>query len=641
MLFPAGKTTFVLGRNGSGKSTLTSLLIGFYDYTGDISIRDKDIKEVDTTYLRKNITYVPQQSKLFDEDLLGNITIGQTESGTETSTDLRNCIRFAALDDVVATLSERSRTYIGHEGKLLSGGQKQRIALARARLRDAPVLILDEPTSALDRETADAVMGNIRRWRRDRTTIIVTHDLSHINPDDYVYVVASGTVSQEGYRSTLENVSDLADHLDHSGNFAWANNEKSFQAVFPFHNHDPFDSLMKKGIAKTVHVEEDPETTDSDIDQSLEDESSSEMQNLVFQAEESATESPLEPKLARLRGSKRPFIEYIPLRTSRTSNPRHNKHARISLRDIFASILHHVDRAQRLQITASFFCAAVHAAIIPLFSYCFSQLVGTYFDTAKSDEPPALLWSLAILALAVVDGIISHCMRLLLDQCSQSWVDNLRIIGFRRILDQPCAWFDGKGHSPQKLSYHLDQDAEDTKGLLSHFASAVLMATLMMTLALVYSLLVCWKITLASLAAIPLLLIVTSLCSVINTRWEKRSMAAVQAVNAVVDETFRDVKCTKAWSLEHHFCSKHYKVTEDAYQVGIRQAAWSGLVFGIPDAAVTLVIGESSNTYVQWKAEANPTASIPLLVWILSCRIRRLLSPIDTSGVLSNDLQPE
>ncbi|KAI9641033.1 ATP-dependent permease [Ciborinia camelliae] len=141
------------------------------------------------------------QSVVFNETVRKNIEFGKEGSANEA--DIMNACSAASLEQVIADLPDGLDTVIGSKERQLSGGQKQRVALARARLRDAPILILDEGTSALDLTNRLKVMDNIREWRKGKTTIIVTQDISQILDDDYVYVMEHSRVVQEGYRRKL------------------------------------------------------------------------------------------------------------------------------------------------------------------------------------------------------------------------------------------------------------------------------------------------------------------------------------------------------------------------------------------------------------------------------------------------------
>lgn len=204
--FPAGETTFVIGKSGSGKSTLGNLLMQFYaPRSGDISIDGNSLSTLDINWLRNNITLVQQQSVLFNETIFKNIAFGRKDHGRVRKKEVEKSIEMALLQHTIADMPDGLDTLVGNGGNSMSGGQRQRVAIARARLRDTPILILDEATSALDPMTRSLVMDAIREWRTGKTTIIITHDISRILKDDYVYVLSRGVIVQEGYRYALES----------------------------------------------------------------------------------------------------------------------------------------------------------------------------------------------------------------------------------------------------------------------------------------------------------------------------------------------------------------------------------------------------------------------------------------------------
>ncbi|KAH6620358.1 P-loop containing nucleoside triphosphate hydrolase protein [Boeremia exigua] len=204
LFFPAGETTFVVGKSGSGKSTLGQLLVRFYQpHSGQVLLDHVPINKLDVQWLRQNVTLVEQHSVLFNDNIHNNILLGD-RSGSITMDDIKNAVSFAMLDPVVEALPAGLETDLGAKGSSLSGGQKQRMALARARIRDSPVLILDESTSALDYVTRAMILDAIRKWRDGKTTIVITHDISQIQPDDFLYLLDKAHVLQEGYRKDLE-----------------------------------------------------------------------------------------------------------------------------------------------------------------------------------------------------------------------------------------------------------------------------------------------------------------------------------------------------------------------------------------------------------------------------------------------------
>ncbi|MCJ1438272.1 hypothetical protein MMC27_007660 [Xylographa pallens] len=209
--FPAGETTFVIGKSGSGKSTLGNLLLQFYPpASGEITIDGEPIQILDTNWLRNNITLVQQSSVLFNETIFTNIAFGRRDYETVRREEVKRCMEAASLKDTIHDLPNGLDTLVGTGGSAMSGGQKQRVAIARARLRDTPILILDEATSALDHISRTKVMEAVREWRKGKTTIIITHDISQIQDEDYAYILDKGCIVQEGYRHALEKLPDSA-----------------------------------------------------------------------------------------------------------------------------------------------------------------------------------------------------------------------------------------------------------------------------------------------------------------------------------------------------------------------------------------------------------------------------------------------
>ena len=169
--------------------------------SGEILVDGNPIQSLDTNWLRQNVTLVQQDNVLFNETILQNIAFGRRDNVTRE--DIQNATRTGCLQDMLKELPNGIDTVVGSNGRELSGGQKQRIAIARARLRDSQILILDEATSALDHKGRVEVMRAIREWRQGKMTIIITHDLSQIQDEDYVYVLEHSRVVQEGYRRRL------------------------------------------------------------------------------------------------------------------------------------------------------------------------------------------------------------------------------------------------------------------------------------------------------------------------------------------------------------------------------------------------------------------------------------------------------
>jgi ATP-binding cassette, subfamily B (MDR/TAP), member 1 len=211
IFFAAGETTFVVGRSGSGKSTIGQILAKFYNVNeGSVTLDGLSIQELDLFWLRQSILLVEQQSILFDGTIQENIAMSRYDllknlSKKEIATVIE-ASSFANIRQDIEAMPQKFETRVGSKGACLSGGQRQRIAIARAWLRNPPILILDESISGLDYVNRRAVIDAIRSWRKGKTTIIITHDILQILPDDFVYVMKDGYVVEEGYRKALESI---------------------------------------------------------------------------------------------------------------------------------------------------------------------------------------------------------------------------------------------------------------------------------------------------------------------------------------------------------------------------------------------------------------------------------------------------
>ncbi len=197
----AGETYAFVGGSGGGKTTLANLLPRFYEiYNGSILVDGNDIKDVTVDSLRDNIAVVFQDNFLFAGTIRDNILLGRVDVSQE---EIENAIENACLKDFIASLSDGLDTEIGERGVLVSGGQRQRIAIARAFIKNAPVVILDEATSSLDNKSEKVVQQAINNLMKDRTVLIIAHRLSTVKNADKIVVVNEGEIKEMGTHEEL------------------------------------------------------------------------------------------------------------------------------------------------------------------------------------------------------------------------------------------------------------------------------------------------------------------------------------------------------------------------------------------------------------------------------------------------------
>ena len=675
----------MVGSSGSGKSTLGNLLLNFYQpSSGNLLIDGQSIQILDLEWLRSNICFVQQESVLFNETMLRNIAFGRRPHTLVTEHEAKMASQTAMLLQTINDLPEGLQTMIGKGGNSLSGGQKQRVAIARARLHDAPILVLDEATSALDQVSRSLVMEAIRKWRRGKTTIVITHDISEIKEKDYVYVLDGGMVVQEGYRQQLLE--------DEKGAFA------SFASANPDDDKDSFsdevaippsrDSMTLPGRRKSIA---DSSITDSSEDDwlrtdchrsplhrvshffglndkaagnghvnnrrvsrgigmgsiyanTLRVEDTWGLENIpsfsrpfVTPISKPLPTLPSKREVGRSYHSNRGIlddesidIEVLDMRGKSTLKSRShtaglrqksyssdpvdqnpnivtyltrkrilhqgqkeadlpNNHKREdTLSHILGTVWSNLLVGDRLTLILGFVNAFISAAATPAFSYVLARLLGI-FSLTSGQTGAAETWALAILAISVADGISSYYMHYFLEYCGQTWVDSLRVEALKRILAQPNSWFDKPKNSPGRLNECLDRNAEEMRNIVGRFAGYVFLAGSMMSIAIIWAFLVCWKLTLVGLASGPCMYAFTRAFEAVSGRWEKKLNEMSDAIGDVFVETFSNIKVVRALTLESYFKQKHTQATAKAYRVGMHRAAYTSIFFGMSDSTNSFV----------------------------------------------------
>jgi subfamily B ATP-binding cassette protein MsbA len=197
----AGQTLAIVGRSGAGKTTLVNLIPRFYDVTGgDILIDGHNVRDVTLQSLRGQIGMVTQETVLFDDTVASNIAFGRPAA---SRAEIESAARAAHAHEFIVTLDRGYDTLIGERGQRLSGGQRQRLAIARALLRDSPILILDEATSSLDAESELLVQEALATLMLNRTSFVIAHRLSTVRRADAIVVLERGVVVETGTHDEL------------------------------------------------------------------------------------------------------------------------------------------------------------------------------------------------------------------------------------------------------------------------------------------------------------------------------------------------------------------------------------------------------------------------------------------------------
>lgn len=661
--FAAGDTTFVVGKSGSGKSTLGNLLLRFYTpKSGEVIVDTHSVQTLHLDWLRNNITLVQQQSVLFNETVFKNISFGRKDHSTVRKEEVKKAIKTALLQHTIMELPQGLDTVVGVGGNALSGGQKQRVAIARSRLRDTPILILDEATSALDHVNRGLVIEAIREWRKGKTTIIVTHDMSQVQDDDYAYVLEDGVVTQEGFRRTLEKtelgpfkekrdtvvaipkaarrhrdaplyrphyppssqsrvVSPFTTLLEDSTDFqsspkrkrapsffrtpsAVARNRRVSQygfasplspSAFKLVPGASYFSTLMTSAQKELPALPTLDLVDPVGAQSLKDigmtsvgAKAADNQPTTLHQEYSP---PARVHLQELRPSLTvSTVSAVMEQERRRQSNKAGKEHVAPLKKILLTIWPTLTWKDRMILLIGFLSAAIHAAATPTFSYVFAKLLSTFYLTDPSQRSrQAQDWSLSVLAVAFVDSVASYLMHYLLERCGQAWIDSLRVEALKRILDQPRSWFEKDNNSLTHLTECLDRNAEEMRNLLGRFAGFAFVAVIMASMAVIWSLVISWRLTLVGLASGPFIYASTRVYETISGRWENRSDEAASNANAIFAETFGNIRTVRALTLENYFHRKYSRAVKQALYTGLKRSAYSGFFFGLSDSGIVFV----------------------------------------------------
>ena len=203
----AGEVVALVGPSGAGKSTFANLVPRFYDTDeGAVLIDGIDVRKILKSDLRAQIALVSQEAILFSDTIANNIGIGRPEATIE---DIKKATRMANANDFIESLDNGYETEVGERGSRLSGGQRQRISIARAFLKDAPIIILDEPTSALDAESEHQIQNALEKLSKGRTVLIIAHRFSTIQHADRILVFDAGQIVAQGTHKELYPSNEL------------------------------------------------------------------------------------------------------------------------------------------------------------------------------------------------------------------------------------------------------------------------------------------------------------------------------------------------------------------------------------------------------------------------------------------------
>ncbi|KAK0725226.1 P-loop containing nucleoside triphosphate hydrolase protein [Lasiosphaeris hirsuta] len=615
--FPAGQLTFVIGKSGSGKSTLANLLLRFYEpLTGRITVDNNLITRLDLQWLRSNITLIQQSSILFNDTFLRNVAFGARDPDKVTLAEVQEACNMALLQSTIAGMPDGLHTEIGPNGYALSGGQRQRLALARAKLRDPPVLILDEITSGLDPASRALIMEAIRMWRKGKTTIIITHEVGHIGDDEYVYAMENGHVVQSGFRKKLSEVAGLFASLLASADEVTSSrhssaNQSDYDSDSDAQDEDEpvvgearyerflrgllVDRRKPDGLFNRIPLPGERIHTAGYLGGSP----GGSRRNSDAGSINVVTRMGLDIQNNRISNARRPRMRNNPVAESnaslrslelffleRLAKSKDRKAGLAqgprlpSMTAILRTVWPTLDSMGKIQLALGLLMCLVMAGSNPVFSFIFTQLLGTFWLPEGRQEAGSK-WASYLTIVAVVDAASIFLAYLFMERAAQKWVNALRAEAIKRILSQPKSWFDKPNHSPSRIAQCLDRNAEEMRKLLGMFVPILLTVTCMILSSLIWALVIRWDLTLVTLAGAPVAIGTARANSLVSDKWESICDQAAEAAGTVFSETFSNIRVVRALTLEGYFTNKHTQSAAAAYRVGVKRSVFVGVFYGL------------------------------------------------------------
>lgn len=541
--FPSNKLSFVVGSSGSGKSTLGSLVSGLYEpLAGEILFNGASIRTKPQSWLANNVTYLLQTPTLFDALILENIAmaIPGFETVTEAERQTVNRVLDAAvLRDLVNSLPHREDTKISFDGRSLSGGQQQRVALARALIRDTPILILDEAFSALDGPTKALAMENTRKWRENKTTVVITHDLDTINDLDMVYVMMNGKVVQGGLKRDLS--------LDFNSPFQRLLHESKEQStedlldtIFDYYESQNEYSMQRFSLV--LLAENNMSLLDLDIG-SYNTHRSRRKLALCPDLEAQLPDETLEMLLiAQVVGFVRQTCSSLPI--------------------------------LGLGIAAS----AAGGALTPLFSFFIAKVIAGLVPHGSIGTPSYnLRWSLVVVGVIIIDGGLTFAREALLGHVAETWIRKLRVAVFAKLAAQDALWHDKYQNRYAELSALLMNDSRDLRTFVQTFFLMACSVVVILAMGIIWAIVVGWKIALVGLGLGVMFAIITIFYSALLLVREKNYKSRVAEVENLEYEAVCGVRTLKSLNLSLVFSRRFDLTLKKVEYEGTLRALSTGL----------------------------------------------------------------
>ncbi|KAJ3558170.1 hypothetical protein NM688_g1086 [Phlebia brevispora] len=687
IFMPAKETTFIVGASGSGKSTVAQLLLRMYDLReGMVKLDEQDLAYLDENWAREHIALVSQTCILFDMTVHENVAMGLASPESRrrpedvTREEVERVCRAALMHEFINDLPDGYDTKLGNGGANLSGGQKQRLAIARALLRDPTILILDEATSALDATSRILVFEAIKAWRRNKTNIVITHDLSQIASNDFLYVLKSGDLVEQGYRSELEQheQSEFARMLRVQGSSA------GFQERTDADLENKGPEVQVDAILEQEDIAHERELEAVGIRmKNLSRQSVYRpltTSNWMFDAVAELTKpsagagpvpvpsrnthlqfTPTSPKsftFSKVSYNTRTFddddddeerraLDRRVLRPSRSNasiDSTHEKRVRrkwdekalSGLQEVVVEVPPAVPEKDHVPPQPSLFRLLVIiwptipvkplfvlGLLISLISGAITPVFSYILSRLQYEVSIGAIHMSAVnvfggasLAICATDGLFMGLKYFIMEYVAMDWVNSLRKSCYDLILKQDKKWFDKSENSASRLVQILIKDGDDARSLIATVTSQALVVVAMLGVGLIWALVEGWQLTLVGFAIAPVFAITMIVQTSLVSKCEYRNKRAREEVAKNYYDAISNVRGIRAMGFEFVFQERFEKTVDQAHKTGLRGAFVEGCTHGVASALIYLA--EAVLFYVAAVLVAHGTYSYLRVVQVLN-----------------------
>ncbi|CAG8501578.1 8174_t:CDS:2 [Ambispora leptoticha] len=635
---PAGQTTVILGQSGSGKSTIAQLIQKLYEVKdGVVKLDNREIRILNTQWLRQQIGVVSQEPVLFDGTIFQNVAYGKPDFMRVTLEQVIEACKLACIHDDIEKLADGYYTKLGDKGQSLSGGQRQRIAIARALIKDPAILILDEASSALDLISDHEVQKALDNCRRGRTTLVITHHLSHIKETDLLYIMDKGVLVERGLKKDL--IKNEEGHFYKIAQKAEILHSK--RASFDLHLNNNTLTIPSSKKEKVQYEERDLSTSAGLLQRSLSMatrigwrqsfiENYTDME-LLNQSASASVNKRNENRLSYFGilsyyddDSEKP----IDIMISNQTNLVPEDKIKMSIWQLAKSTMEN-----KLLYVAGLLAAIVNGFVMPLFSYVMTKLLTTYTLSDKDQlQSQARDWAIVVLLLAIGNGLSAHYKYFLLERASEQWAVYLRHLGFGRILRQSQSFFDKADSASGKLTTILINDTDTAKNLVGHFMGNMVVVIISLFAGMIWGFIVGWELSLVGFGLAPIIWSITELQRKFLQKYESQRKKSLEDASNAFYQTISSIRVVYSLSIERIRLEEYKMALLVPYDIGLRKALvvgfFSGLIEAVGYFTKALTFWYGAHLVIQGTYDLNRMLTVWTLVIFCTTSASTILATI-------------